>query len=138
MNKQTLHMLDRVQARGISLDDALALRRISMTLQRWYELECGDGNDYCSWGIERDETTDKPYMVMYPHTGKSYRTAIADREKGALRRLYRIMARYPELAAYVQTDPRGVSLYIYRKDDPMLQGSTVDCCYSSIGTVIYK
>ena len=31
---------------GINLEDARALRRISMTLHRWYELECGDGNDH--------------------------------------------------------------------------------------------
>ena len=44
MNRDTIEMLNRVQRRGLSLDDALAVRRISMTLNRWYELECGDGN----------------------------------------------------------------------------------------------
>ena len=33
---------------GIKPDDAQALRRISMTLQRWHELECGDSNSYGS------------------------------------------------------------------------------------------
>jgi len=133
-------MLNRVMARGISMDDAYALRRISMTLQRWYELECGDGNDYASWAIERDEATGKPYMVTYPHTVKTRRYAIADRERGALRRLDTIMARYPDLAAYVQTDPRGAALYVYRKDDPMLVSSKygIESVYSSIGTAIYK
>lgn len=138
MNKQTYEMLARLENLGIESDDALALRRIAMTLTRWYELECGDGNDYASWGIERDETTGKPYMVTRPYTGKSRRSPIADREKGALKRLNSIMAKYPELAAYVQTDPRGHSLYIYRKDSPMLQDCAIDDCYSSIGTAVYK
>ncbi len=53
MNKDTLRMLTQLQSLGISADDALRLRRISMTLHRWHELECGDGNDYGSWCIVR-------------------------------------------------------------------------------------
>lgn len=109
---------------GIDYDDALALRRISSTLNRWFELECGDGNNYASWAIERDEATDLPYMVTYPHVGKSRRTWIADREAGARKRLAAIMARYPSLRAYVQTDPRGASLYICRLGDDNCQGYT--------------
>jgi hypothetical protein len=45
---------------GISRDDAEALRRISMTLSRWHELECGDGNDYGSWAIARGRKDHKP------------------------------------------------------------------------------
>src|SRR6516165_3055520 len=91
---------------GVSMEDARALRRISMTLRRWWELECGDGNDYASWAIERDEITEKPHLVTYPHTGKPRRSLIADRENGAKRRLARIMSNYPELSTYLQTDPR--------------------------------
>lgn len=102
---------------GVGYEDAAKLRRIEMTLQRWAELECGDGNEWSSWAIERDETTDKPYMVTYPHTGEPHRHRIADREAGALRRLDRIMATYPALTYYHQTDPRGCALYIVRKSD---------------------
>ena len=136
MNRDTIEMLNRVQRRGLSLDDALAVRRIAMTLTRWYELECGDGNDYQSWGIERDETTDLPYMVRYSNTGKSWRSRVPDREKGAIRRLDVIMDRYPELAYYLQTDPRGASLYLFRKDD--LAGRAIDSCYSSVGVAVYR
>jgi hypothetical protein len=45
--------LNRLQEAGFSFEDASALRRISMTLHRWHELECGDSNDYGSWAIER-------------------------------------------------------------------------------------
>lgn len=97
---------------GISTEDAWALRRIEMTLHRWYEAECGDGNDHASWVIERDETTNKPFRCVYPHNGLTTRTPIADREKGALRRLHEIMERYPALRAETQSDPRGGSLFI--------------------------
>lgn len=52
--------IDRLRESGISYDDAVALRRISMTLHRWHELECGDGNDYASWCIVRGYETNKP------------------------------------------------------------------------------
>lgn len=116
--KTQSNTLSRLQSLGINLDDALELRRISMTLSRWAELECGDSNDYASWSIERDETTDKPYIVRHPHSGaKSTRSPVADREKGALKRLAGIMSRYPDLMVYHQTDPRGASLYILRASD---------------------
>lgn len=108
MKTETLRNINRLTETGISHDDALALRRISMTLHRWYELECGDGNDYSSWSIIRDESTDKPYMEIHPHTGKSYKTPIPDREKGAIKRLDKIIANYPGLSYYLQTDPRAI------------------------------
>lgn len=137
MNRDTIEMLNRVQRRGLSLDDALAVRRISMTLHRWYELECGDGNGY----IERDETTGKPYYVNcnLRYLGANdlrARHVIVDRERGAIRRLDKLMARYPGLRYYLQTDPRGASVYLY--DPAQLNGRDVDCCYSSVGTAVYR
>lgn len=87
------------------------LRRAAITLSRWAEQECGDGDDYKSWAIERDETTGKPYRCVYPHNGKSYREPIPDREAGALRRVKEVC---DELCIhfYHQTDPRGASLYV--------------------------
>lgn len=114
-----------MERHGINSDDAAKLRRIEMTLHRWAELECGDGNEYASWAIERDEKTDKPYMVTHYYGirggagegGRVSRSRIADHEAGALRRLQRIMAAYPELTYYHQTDPRGCALYIVRRAD---------------------
>lgn len=101
---------------GFTYDEANQLRRIEMTLRRWAELECGDGNDWASWAIERDEQTDKPYLVTYPHTGKSHRRPVADRERGALKRLERLLAG-KTLTGYHQTDPRGCALYLMRPGD---------------------
>jgi hypothetical protein len=127
MNRCTLEMLNRLQRMGISLDDALALRRISMTLQAWHEAMCG-----LDWGhIEQDENG-----RWYGINQRGARWRIADREKGARKRLDGIMARYPELRAYVQGDPRGAALYVYRAD--ALGDRDIYCCYGSISTAVYK
>lgn len=152
MNKQTHEMLSRLERCGISTDDAMALRRISMTLQRWHELECGTENAAgSSVSVERDEDTGKCYQrVQYwsQFAGKKNshgqaaggwvekRRPVADRETGALRRLAAIMARYPALRSYVQGDPRGAALYILRPDDVPVGGS--DDAYYSRGVAVYK
>lgn len=130
MNKSTRAMLSRLERAGISPDDALALRRIAMTLHRWHELECGDG----SACIERDEETGIPYLTSERTGRRLYRTA--DREKGALKRLAAIMARYPELSAHVQGDPRGAALWILRPGD-VPKGADIDGYYSR-GLAVYK
>lgn len=122
MNKQTVHMLDALRGAGISADDALALRRISMTLHRWHELECGTGTGH----VERDETTGRTYWCSARIDSRS---PTPDRETGALKRLAAIMARYPDLTAYVQGDPRGASLYILRPGD-VPEGQDVEGYYS--------
>ena len=127
---------DTLRSLGFTAEEAAELRRISMTLRRWYELECGDSNEYGSWAIERDETGDeRPYMVRHSHREpfRTTRTRIADREAGAKRRLAQIMgqrngrpaivsgrlnaAPAGKLRAYLQTDPRGAALYILRPYD---------------------
>lgn len=96
----TLELQRRLNAAGIAadFDAAETLRRAQLTLHRWGELECGDGDNYKSWAIERDEATGKPYMVVYPHDGKPRRYRVADREAGA--------------HYFHQTDPRGCALYV--------------------------
>jgi len=164
MNTQTVEMLGRLQRAGISAEDALALRRISMTLQRWFELECGDGNDYGSWCITRGHKKEKwvteqdssvgkwvpefthdddgkPYLEHHHYLhgkGKDYVTysQLPDRETGARKRLAKILERYPDKLAYVQTDPRGASLYIIDKE--RLGDRDVSSCYSSFGIAVYK
>ena len=133
--KQRIEVIRRLQGAGISWEHANTLRRISMTLQRWGELECGDGNDYASWAIERDEQTGRPYMVHYPYDGKPRRKLVADREKGALKRLQAIMGQYPQYIAYHQTDPRGCAVYVIRKDD-IPEGVKLDSCYNR-GIAVY-
>lgn len=117
MTQKQAQLMGRLQTLGFTWDEANAIRRIEMTLHRWAEQECGDGNDFCSWAIERDETTGIPYRCVYPHTGNVARRRIPDREKGALKRLKAILANHPEWTYYHQGDPRGCALYLVLKSD---------------------
>lgn len=133
----------------IAREDAESLRRISMTLHRWHELECGtDGGciergrmarhsnrraprqpDGTRWPQEFESNENgAPYWA--DHNGERTRYhKIPDREAGALKRLAVIMSRYPSLTSYVQGDPRGCALYILRPGD-ILEGSVPNACYS--------
>ena len=115
---------NRLEKLGFTRSEANILRRAEMTLQRWGERECGDGSN---WAIERDEKTGKPFNV-YHGDGKPSRYAIADREKGALRRVAAIVAQKPGLWFYHQGDPRGHTLYVGRDED--VAGHALDSVYN--------
>ena len=123
MRRQKYDCVATLQQIGVSYADAEALRRISMTLHRWHELECGSD----AGCIERDETTGKPFWRSARTGNRGWSTP--DREKGALKRLAAIMVRYPTLHAYVQGDPRGAALYILRPGD-VPPGCSADSCYN--------
>lgn len=121
---------------GFTYGESETLRRAQMTLHRWDEQECGDGNDWASWAIERDETTGKPFRCVYPHQGRSTRTPIADREAGALRRVEAVIRarnirfnNEKPLAWYHQGDCRGCALYILRASD-VPAGESMDAYYT--------
>lgn len=126
---------------GFTAVEADQLRRISIRLHRWYERECGDGNG-C---IERDDTTDKP-LWRNASTGRA--VPIRDDERGAERRLAAIMEAHNDraaktaefiygnhLRAYLQTDPRGATLYILRPGD-VPEGADISGYYSR-GICVY-
>jgi len=116
----------RLRLLGISHADAHDLRWIAMTLHRWHELECGSSDNYKSYCVTRGRKVDgkfvhddagKPFMETHFHSeSKARYYPLADRERGAQKRLAKIMASYPLLTAYVQTDPRGAALYVGEKD----------------------
>ena len=130
---------------GFTPDEADALRRISLTLSRWAEHECNGT-------IERDETRGNRPFWSNPEYGRHYVAPVADRERGALRRLDAIFSArvaresHPDgtrsplwlqsaLSYYLQGDPRGASLYILRPGD-VPDGADVDSYYSR-GIAIY-
>lgn len=136
-----------LQALGFTPTEAQTLRRISMTLSRWAENECNGT-------IERDETRNNRPFWSNPSTGRHFVAPVADRERGALRRLdaivtarnvragwvqnagyYGVQPSTPSLSHYVQGDPRGAALYIIRPDD-VPDGADVESCYSR-GVAIY-
>src|SRR5205823_3926981 len=91
--------------------------RAELTLQHWAEAECGDGNAYASWAIERDEDTGIPYVCTYPRYGEMRRRPIPDREASALRRVHAVCTELG-IFYYHQTDPRGCALYVHSEPLP--------------------
>jgi hypothetical protein len=123
--QRAIEFFRRMESLGIDYSTAQRLRRIEMTLHRWAEAECnGD--------IQRSETTGKPLRFY----GGNYVAAndpraycvVPDREAGALKRLSAIMANFPALWCYHQTDPRGCALYVGRKSD-LRPEHAIDCQY---------
>ena len=133
--RQTIQA-DNLRALGFTRDEAEKLRRISMTLHRWHEMECG----VVGGCVERDEETGKTFWLN-DMTGRRFPTP--DRETGALKRLAAIMeARalrvgggHVTLATHIQTDPRGAALYILRPGD-VPEGKEPECYYSR-GLCVY-
>ncbi len=138
---------------GFTLPEAETLRRISMTLHRWFEHECNGA-------IQRDgeDADGKPFWYNV-NTGRKV-CAIADRERGAMKRLDVIIAERngralaqaaanmpadpqappmdwkPNLVrSYIQGDPRGAVLYILRPGD-VPDGKQADSYYSR-GICVY-
>lgn len=131
------HLAQTLAALGFTATESEQLRRISNTLHRWHELECGTGTNHADYTIERDQDG-TPYLVTHLYgqgVSKTYRRRIADRETGAIRRLGAILAQHQPLAAYIQTDPRGAPLYILRPGD-VPEGSDPATCYSR-GICVY-
>jgi len=123
-----LRQIETLMSMGYTYDEGEALARISRTLRRWYEYECG--NEFGS--IERDEKTGKPYWVIYlESTGERKRWPTRDMERGALARLAAI-ARHPY---YLQTDPRGATLYLLREGD-VPEGERAESYYTR-GVCVY-
>lgn len=130
---------------GISEADAIALRRASMTLHRWHERECGSSDDYKSVCLVRGrrqldglEYADDgaPFEEIHMHNrSRPLYVSVPDLERSAQKRIASILARYPGLQAYVQTDPRGCALYVLRPGD-IPAGADVSSCYSR-GLAVY-
>ena len=115
INRKTIaHVEDVANSLNLTSDDAWALRKAALTLHRWHEQECGDSNAYGSWCITRDDKG-KPFREFCPNAGgRNVLTPIRDMEAGATRRIASICKRN-DLHFYIQTDPRGGTLYLSRE-----------------------
>lgn len=127
---------ETLRALGFTADECDKLRRISNTLQRWYELECGTDQG-C---IERDEFSGIPQWRRSSDTARLAGAPIPDREAGAKRRLAGILQdrnlrSSDKLTAFIQGDPRGAALYILRPGD-VPAGQPVDAYYTR-GICVY-
>ena len=135
-------MMAQLERLGFSYGEACALRRISVTLQHWFELECGTcrgKNGEVSVSVERDDNGEgKPFERIQYQGPTGYidqRYPVSDREAGARKRLAAIMAPYKRrLVAFVQTDCRGAALYILLKSQ--IKGENIQAVYNR-GVAVY-
>ena len=134
MTKARTESLIRLDRLGVDGQDAATLLRASALLHTWYEHSCNGV-------IQRDESSGKTYWHS-ALTGKRL-YATPDRETGTIKRVQRIAAKYG-LMVYVQSDPRGCSLYLYQpaalREYSARNGyeADIDAVYSSIGIPVYS
>lgn len=86
-----------LQSLGFTVEEAESLRRISMTLQRWHELECGTEH-----GCVVRENEDGTGRAFWLNAMSGKRALIADRETGAKKRLAEILDQRNKRVAYNQ------------------------------------
>jgi len=140
---------DTLATLGFTYEEAESLRRISMTLRRWHELECGTDSACIVRGRWNQETQafdyddgGAPYYEFANSSGRNRYSRTPDRENGAKKRLVAIIGarnarvkpengqtRIDPIAYYIQTDPRGAALYIIRPGD-VPDGSDVNSYYT--------
>lgn len=123
---------------GLTCADYKALARLNRLIQNWVEEEC---NGTIQWAEDENFKPTYPYRYN-PDTGKRDLKPIQDRYSKYLKECQLILDKYnsnklePTLKLYIQGDPRGVHVWIYKaEDDP---NNRVDCIYNSIGTACYE
>jgi hypothetical protein len=133
MKLETFKLLARLENLGFTAVEARTLRRCSLTLQRWYCAECNGTIQRDGGEADGGEADGKPFYHSFL-TGER-RGRIPDREKGALARIAAIVGSRRGLRYYIQTDPRGASLYILRRRD-IRRGDDISSIYTR-GVAVY-
>ena len=99
---KTYELLYKATRYGIDLDfeSMNTLRRASLTLSSWGEMEC-------NYWVDRETVQGK--IFRQDENGRRYQ--IADRETGAINRV-KAICEANGIYFYHQTDPRGAAIYI--------------------------
>lgn len=119
--RQARHLLNQAEGHGDEQDAGKAREGGEAWHRAAHEgrragLQQAGGDSY---GVITRDGKDVPRFHGVDQNG-AYRTEgyiIPDRERGAIKRLKRIMKCYPTLRPYIQGDPRGPALYILRPGD---------------------
>lgn len=123
-NEGLFHLTNRLCRLGIKITDIPFFLKIEKTLSRWHERECN----------EIEYIDDLPFRVIHTASGQKISHRVPNRGAAARKRLEKVMTEnYPNLAAYIQTDPRGCALYLYEKNAIK---APIDSCYSSVGVAV--
>tara|TARA_Y100001963_G_C6734232_1_gene425514 strand:- start:648 stop:1067 length:420 start_codon:yes stop_codon:yes gene_type:complete len=118
---------------GISSTDYKRLSRLNKLIKSWIEEEC---NGTIQWAEDEDFNPTYPYHFN-PLTGERSKP-IQDRYSKYLRECENILEKYKsnDLKLYLQGDPRGCHVWIYRAaDDPK---NRISSNYNVIGIACYE
>jgi len=118
---------------GISSTDYKRLARLNKLIKSWIEEEC---NGTIQWAEDEDFNPTYPYYFN-PLTGRRS-DPIDDRYSKYLRECESILEKYKsnDLKLYLQGDPRGCQVWIYRAaDDPT---NRISSNYNAIGIACYE
>jgi len=123
---------------GLTCTDYKRLARLNKLIKYWVEHEC---NGTIQWAEDEDFNPTYPYRYDQD-TGERGLKPIQDRYSKYLKECESILEKYnpnkleDSLKLYIQGDPRGCHVWIYKaSDDPE---GRVDCIYNSIGTACYE
>jgi len=123
---------------GLTCTDYKRLARLNKFIKYWVEEEC---NGTIQWAEDKEFKPTYPYRYN-PDTGERDLKPIQDRYSEYLKECKSILEKYnpnkleDSLKLYIQGDPRGCHVWIYKaSDDPE---GRVDCIYNSIGTACYE
>ena len=131
----------RAKHLGLSAYRYRALVQLSKQLHKWHE-------DECNGFIQYDEDDQQYYRYTRDGYGCPVRRvrSIPDRESAWLEEARR-HATAAGCEVYLQTDPRGCPLYLYKQSDLdaalerseylRLPGMGIRACYSTVATPIY-
>lgn len=113
---ETYELIQRRLGRDLPIEDITTLRKASLTLRSWFTRQCGSSEGH----IAQDEENKKWYQFQEYPTPEGFlqrKHQIPDLETGARKRIHDTCARLG-LHYYIQTDPRGLSLYIHTEPLP--------------------
>ena len=128
----------RRQLPGFTISDIKDLQRLQERLHKWDERECGGCNP--NWSEEIQDIEDKPHLCLSikHHNYSDTKTEIVIRNVGyeVYKSINFLLEKYPEWSFYHQSDPRGVSVYLYKKEN-LKDGERIQEVYSGIGVCVY-
>lgn len=132
--KYPFKMIERLKSLGLSEDEARAIRKSAMALASWNLLECGESDGTTSRIIQRDRAG-YPWLISTNQQGESTKTQIYDKEATALKRVFDILAKHPNIGYVHECDPRGPSLYLF--DLHVARDIPLDEQCTSCGIAVY-
>ena len=138
MTKIDIRLENKLCNLGFTLYEVKDLVRISRRLNKFYDSNVYFHEDlgYYVRHYDIETTVYDQEKQKYFKKFTSKEVKVRDYETGRIKALKEIMKDKPELNYFIQTDPRGCSLYIYKKE-ALKEDTDIESVYSSISIAVY-